>query len=258
MASHRGSIADSKSNNVDGHFFMRLQVAADGLVLDFEGLKREFAGVAAAYGMRWQLSDSAVVKRVVVLVSKLDHCLVDLLYRWRNRDFVFDIPCVISNHPDLRRYVEWHDIPFFHVPVTPDTKQQAFDRVEALFNEQRGDTIVLARYMQVLSAAMCERHANRIINIHHSFLPSFVGAKPYHQAYERGVKLVGATCHYVTSELDAGPIIEQDVVRISHEDTVEDVVRHGREVERAVLSRGVRYHVEDRVMIHGNKTVVFA
>jgi formyltetrahydrofolate deformylase len=166
-----------------------------------------------------------------------------------------DIPCVISNHEDLRSFVEWHGIPFIHVDMTD--KLAAFQRIAALFDEYRGDTMVLARFMQILPPFLCQRYSGRIINIHHSFLPSFVGAKPYHQAYQRGVKLIGATCHYVTDELDAGPIIEQDTVRIDHGDTVDDLVRYGRDIEKTVLSRGLRYHVEDRVLVCGNKTIVF-
>jgi formyltetrahydrofolate deformylase len=157
----------------------------------------------------------------------------------------------------LKGFVEWHGIPFHHVPVTPDNKPQAYAEVRRLFEESRGDTMVLARYMQILSPELCAAHPGKILNIHHSFLPSFVGAKPYHQAYARGVKLIGATCHYVTSELDQGPIIEQDVIRIDHSDSPDDMVRYGKDIEKTVLARGLRYHLEDRVLVHGNKTVVF-
>jgi formyltetrahydrofolate deformylase len=181
----------------------------------------------------------------------------DLLARWQSGELNVEILGVISNHEAFRRFVEWHQIPFYYVPVTSETKLAAFEKMMYLFEELRGDTIVLARYMQILSPSLCDRYFNRIINIHHSFLPSFVGAKPYHQAYERGVKLIGATCHYATSELDAGPIIDQDVIRIDHSDSVEDLVRYGKDIEKTVLARGLRYHVEDRVLVHGNKTVVF-
>jgi len=183
--------------------------------------------------------------------------MVDLLHRWHSKELVCDIPCVISNHDTLRSLVEWHGIPFFHVPVDPANKAEHFARVNAIVEEHKADTIVLARYMQIIPPELCERYHGQVINIHHSFLPSFVGAKPYHQAAERGVKLIGATCHYVTSELDAGPIIDQDVIRISHNDTVEDMVRLGKDVEKMVLARGVRSHLEDRVLLHGNKTIVF-
>ncbi|PKO80345.1 MAG: formyltetrahydrofolate deformylase, partial [Betaproteobacteria bacterium HGW-Betaproteobacteria-13] len=186
-----------------------------------------------------------------------EHCLYDLLSRWHADELNIEIPCVISNHETFRGLVEWHGIPFHHVPVTPETKAEAYAKVEDLYREARGDVMVLARYMQILSPGLCERYPGQIINIHHSFLPSFVGAKPYHQAYVRGVKLIGATCHYVTSELDQGPIIEQDVIRIDHSDAPEDLVRYGKDIEKAVLARGLRYHLEDRVLVHGNKTVVF-
>ncbi|WP_298626259.1 formyltetrahydrofolate deformylase, partial [uncultured Zoogloea sp.] len=189
--------------------------------------------------------------------SKQEHCLYDLLARWQSKELDIEIPCVISNHETFRGFVEWHGIPFHHVPVTPDNKAQAYAEVQRLFEESRGDTMVLARYMQILSPELCAAHPGKIINIHHSFLPSFVGAKPYHQAYTKGVKLIGATCHYVTADLDQGPIVEQDVIRIDHSDSVEDMVRYGKDIEKAVLARGLRYHLEDRVLIHGNKTVVF-
>ena len=205
--------------------------------------------------MDWQLADSSIKKRLVVLVSKQDHCLNDLLHRWRSGELEVDIPCVISNHDDLRSFVEWHGIPYFKVDM--QDKAAAFAEIERLFKEYRGDAMVLARFMQILPPALRQRLRGRIINIHHSFLPSFVGAKPYHQAYQRGVKLIGATCHYVTDELDAGPIIEQDTVRIDHGDTPDDLVRYGRDIEKTVLARGLRYHVEDRVLVCGNKTIVF-
>jgi formyltetrahydrofolate deformylase len=188
-------------------------------------------------------------------VSKQDHCLNDLLHRWRSGELEVDIPCVLSNHEDLRSFVEWHGIPFIYIGMSD--KAAAFERIAALFEHHRGDSMVLARFMQIIPPALCQRFPGRIINIHHSFLPSFVGAKPYHQAYQRGVKLIGATCHYVTDELDAGPIIEQDTVRIDHGDTPDDLVRYGRDIEKTVLSRGLRYHVEDRVLVCGNKTIVF-
>lgn len=259
LAEHGGWITEA-SHHADpdsGWFFMRQEIRADSLPFGLDVLREKFRPVAEKFGMDWQVTDSAVKKRVVLLASKEDHCLVDLLHRWRAQDFHFDIPCVISNHPDLRGYVEWHGIPFHHVPMSAENKAEAFSAIETLFREHRGDAMVLARFMQILPAALCARHPGRIINIHHSFLPSFIGAKPYHQAYQRGVKLIGATCHYVTAELDAGPIIEQDVVRVDHSHTAADMVQLGRDVEKTVLARGLRYHVQDRVLIHGNKTVVF-
>ena len=218
---------------------------------------QRFQPIAGEFSMDWRITDSAERKRIVVLVSQQEHCLYDLLARWQSKELDVDIPCVISNHETFRGFVEWHGIPFHHVPVTADGRREANAEIARLFEQAQGDVMVLARYMQILPPELCEKYPGRIINIHHSFLPSFVGAKPYHQAYRRGVKLIGATCHFVTAELDAGPIIEQDTVRIDHGDTVEDLVRYGKDIEKAVLARGLRYHVEDRVLLNGNRTVVF-
>ena len=259
IAQHQGWIVEA-SHHADGpaqRFFMRQEIRADSLPFDLATLKEKFAPIAAEYAMDWRISDSAVKKRVVVLVSKQEHCLYDLLARWQSNELDIDIPCVISNHETFRGFVEWHGIPFHHVPVTPDSKPAAYAEVRRLFEGCRGDTLVLARYMQILSPELCRAYPGQILNIHHSFLPSFVGAKPYHQAFARGVKLIGATCHYVTEDLDQGPIIEQDVIRIDHSDSPEDMVRYGKDIEKTVLARGLRYHLEDRVLVHGNKTVVF-
>ena len=257
IAEHGGFITEASYHTEQEaqRFFMRQEMRADSLPFDADGFRQRFGKLAQEFGMDWQLADSAIRKRLVVLVSKQDHCLSDLLHRWRSGELQVDIPCVISNHEDLRSFVEWHGIPFIHVDMTD--KDSAFKRIAALFDEHRGDAMVLARYMQILPPWLCQRYPGRVINIHHSFLPSFVGAKPYHQAYQRGVKLIGATCHYVTDELDAGPIIEQDTVRIDHGDTPDDLVRYGRDIEKTVLARGLRYHVEDRVLVCGNKTIVF-
>ncbi len=238
-------------------FYTRQVIAADSLRYGLNELKARFESVASRFGMHWQITDTATPKRVVIMVSKQAHCLSDLLYRWRSRELLFDIPAVISNHDDLRSYVAWHQLPYHHLPAAPDNKQAHFAGVAALLGELKPDAIVLARYMQVLPDTICAQYPARIINIHHSFLPAFAGAKPYHQAAERGVKLIGATCHYVTEELDAGPIIDQDVTRISHHDAVDDMVRKGKDMEKLVLARGLRYHLEDRVLVHGNKTIVF-
>jgi len=240
-----------------GWFFMRHCIKASSLPFGLAEFKEKFAPIAEEFEMDWQINDSAVAKRIILMVSKESHCLSDLLHRVHSKELFCDIPCVISNHDDLRSMVEWHGIPFFHVPVDKANKQEHFDRVNSIIAEHKADSIVLARYMQILPAEICQQYAGQVINIHHSFLPSFAGAKPYHQAAERGVKLIGATCHYVTEELDAGPIIDQDVMRISHRDTIEDTVRLGKDVEKRVLARGVRSHVEDRVLLHGNKTIVF-
>jgi formyltetrahydrofolate deformylase len=259
VANHQGWIVEAQhhADRVAERFFMRQEILAESLPFGIETFRAQFAPIAESFQMEWNVTDSAQKKRVVILVSKLEHCLYDLLARWQSGELDVEIPCIISNHDVFRKFVEWHEIPFYHVPVTPITKAQAFGKITHLFDSIQGDVMVLARYMQVLSPEMCDRYSGRIINIHHSFLPSFVGAKPYHQAYERGVKLTGATCHYVTADLDAGPIIEQDVIRIDHSDSVEDLVRYGKDIEKAVLARGLRYHVEDRVLVHGNKTVVF-
>jgi len=259
LAEHNGWITEAShhAETESQLFFMRQEILADSLKLDIGAFRSEFAKIAATFDMTWRISDSARKKRVVILVSKQEHCLYDLLGRWHAGELDIDIPCVISNHETFRGLVEWHGIPFHHVPVTPDTKVQAYAEVERLYRESEGDVMVLARYMQILAPDLCDKFPGQIINIHHSFLPSFVGAKPYHQAFQRGVKLIGATCHFVTSELDQGPIIEQDVVRIDHSDVPEELVRSGKDVEKAVLARGLRYHLEDRVLIHGNKTVVF-
>lgn len=260
IARQGGSITEASQHSdlSTGRFFMRYEILADSVALQAEELRQAFAPIAERFEMHWALHDTMQRKRVVLMVSRAAHCLVDLLYRWAAGELDCDIPCVISNHEDLRALVEWHGIPFHHVPVNPDDKASAFAEVERLVEDADADAIVLARYMQILPPRLCTRYAGRVINIHHSFLPSFVGAKPYHQAYDRGVKLIGATCHYVTEELDAGPIIEQDIHRVSHCHTADDLVRFGRDVEKAVLARGLRWHLQDRVLIHGNKTVVFA
>ncbi|WP_028993986.1 formyltetrahydrofolate deformylase [Azonexus hydrophilus] len=260
IAEHGGWILESSfhADDVTGRYFMRIEIKADSLpflLAEFRDRFRREIGEPLA--MDWRISDSAVKKRVVVMVSKQEHCLYDLLARWQSKELDIEIPCVISNHDTFKGFVEWHGIPFIQVPVNPDNKAAAYAEIQRIFDDVRGDTMVLARYMQILSPELCDALTGKIINIHHSFLPSFVGAKPYHQAFQRGVKLIGATCHYVTSELDAGPIIEQDVIRIDHSDAPEDMVRYGKDIEKTVLARGLRYHLEDRVLVHGNKTVVF-
>lgn len=238
-------------------FFMRQEILAGSLPFDIGELRERFTPIAEEFDMQWNISDSARKKRVVLMVSKQGHCLYGLLSRWQAKELDVEIPCVISNHETFRGFVEWHGIPFHRVPVTAENKGPAFDNVMALFDAAAGDVLVLARYMQILSPRVCACYPGQIINIHHSFLPSFAGAKPYHQAFEKGVKLIGATCHYVTPELDQVPIIEQDVIRINHSDEPDDLVRYGKDIKKAVLARGLRYHLEDRIITHGNKTVVF-
>ncbi len=256
-----GSIIEANQFNdpQNDYFFMRYVIDATSMGLTADEFRRVFEPVAQDYAMEWRVTDTAELPRVLLMVSKLDHTLKELLYRWKSGDMQYIIPCVISNHDDLREYVEWHGIEYYHVPVPKDDegKAEAFAKTAEIIDKHQPDTIVLARYMQILPPWMCERYKHQVINIHHSFLPSFMGAKPYHQAAVRGVKLTGATCHYVTEELDAGPIIEQDVIRISHHDTVEEMVRRGKYVENEVLATGLRYHLEDRVLVHGNKTIVF-
>ena len=257
VAQHGGWIVEASyhTDQETQRFFMRQEIRAASLPFGAAELRTRFNRLANEFQMIWQVSDSAIKKRVVLLVSRQDHCLNDLLHRWRSGELQVDIPCVISNHEDLRSFVEWHGIPFIYVDM--QDKAAAFEKIASVFEQYRGDCMVLARFMQIMPPDLCTRYSGRIINIHHSFLPSFAGAKPYHQAYQRGVKLIGATCHYVSEELDAGPIIEQDTMRIDHGDSVEDMVRYGKDIEKAVLARGLRYHVEDRVLVCGNKTIVF-
>ena len=240
-----------------GRFFQRIEVLADSLPFGPSEFALRFAPLAEELDLTWRLSDTDVPKQVVVLASRQDHCLADLLYRWRSGDLPCAIPLVISNHTDLAPLVEAAGIPFAHVPVVAGDTASAFEEICARFEDVGGDVMVLARYMQIVPPEVCERYAGRIINIHHSFLPSFIGARPYHQAHARGVKLIGATCHYATADLDAGPIIEQDTARISHAEGPEQLVALGRDIERAVLARGLRWHLEDRVLLNGTRTVVF-
>jgi formyltetrahydrofolate deformylase len=260
IASHGGWVVEAAQHGdlVTGRFFQRIEVLADTLPFGIAEFGARFSDVARSFDLDWHVSDTEARKQVVILVSREDHCLADLLHRWRRGELPCDIPLVISNHPDLRSLVEWHGIEFRHVAFDAGRKNEAFAEVVSRFDAARGDVMVLARFMQILPADVCAQYPGRIINIHHSFLPSFAGARPYHQAFERGVKLIGATCHYVTAELDAGPIIEQDTTRIDHADTVEELVRVGRDIERSVLVRGLRWHLEDRVLLNGTRTVVFA
>jgi formyltetrahydrofolate deformylase len=240
-------------------FFMRYGIELLDTEKSVSAFESAFSSVANELRMDWRLTDLSKKQRVVLLVSKFDHCLAYLLHRWKVGDLNIDIPCVISNHEKLRELVEWYGIPFHYVPVPKeaDAKQAAFEKTAELIEQVDPDTIVLARYMQIFPPWLCTKYRHKVINIHHSFLPSFIGAKPYHQADVRGVKLIGATCHYVTEDLDAGPIIEQDVVRVSHSDSIEEMMRLGKDVENTVLARGLRYHLEDRVLVHGNKTILF-
>ena len=241
---------------LDGHFFMRLHFASAGDQATQDLLRDAFVPVAEKFGMRWELRRHGAKRRVLIMVSKFEHCLNDLLYRARTGELPIEIVGVVSNHPDHRRTVEWHGIPFFHVPVTADTKPAAEQRLLELIDRMDVELVVLARYMQVLSDNLTRQLDGRAINIHHSFLPSFKGAKPYHQAHARGVKTVGATAHYVNAELDEGPIISQQVVEVDHTFGPDDLVAAGRDTECKALSNAVRWHCEGRVILQGNRTVV--
>jgi formyltetrahydrofolate deformylase len=245
-------------DTLTGRFFMRMVLNPVGGGGDLDALRSGFQSTAEAFAMTWSLRARREKRRVMLLVSKFDHCLADLLYRWRIGEFPMEVSGIIANHArDHFAHLDLSDIPFHHLPVTKDTKMEQEARIWDLVRESRTETVVLARYMQVLSDGLAAKLRGRCINIHHSFLPGFKGAKPYHQAFERGVKLIGATAHYVTSDLDEGPIIEQDVERISHQATAEDLVRKGRDIERRVLARALSWHLEDRVLLNGSRTVVF-
>jgi formyltetrahydrofolate deformylase len=239
-----------------GWFFTRQEVAAESLPFGPDELRARFAAVVESLGGEWQILDTDERRRVVILVSKEGHCLYDILGRVASGELDVDVSAVIGNHPDLATITEAHGIPFHHIAFPRDGKEAAFAEVSKIVDAADPHAIVLARFMQILPAHLCAEWTGRAINIHHSFLPSFVGAKPYHQAHRRGVKLIGATCHYVTAELDAGPIIDQDVIRVGHDDSIPDMVRKGRDIEKVVLARGLRWHLENRILVHGNKTVV--
>jgi formyltetrahydrofolate deformylase len=239
-------------------FFMRVVFTAADLAVELSALQTGFAAIAERFGMDWQMRDRANRRRVMLLVSKSDHCLVDILYRCRISELAMIPTAIVSNHPrDAYAGLDFGEIPFHHLPVTKETRREQESAIWDLVGQTMTDLVVLARYMQILSDDLSAKLSGRCINIHHSFLPGFKGARPYHQAHERGVKLIGATAHYVTRDLDEGPIIDQDVERISHRDTPEDLVRKGRDIERRVLARAIRYHLEDRVILNGRKTVVF-
>jgi formyltetrahydrofolate deformylase len=241
-----------------GHFFMRVVFDRLEEAKSERDIAASMKELAEQLSMTYTLRQSSAKKRVMLLVSKFDHCLADLLYRWRIGELSMDVTAIVSNHGrENLAFADLANLPFYHLPVTKQTKMEQEARIWELVQETRSDLVVLARYMQILSDAFAAKLTGRCINIHHSFLPGFKGAKPYHQAHERGVKLIGATAHYVTSDLDEGPIIEQDVERISHRDTPHDLVRKGRDIERRVLARAVRHHLEDRVILNGRKTVVF-
>ena len=256
---HNGNIlhADEHADENSNLFLMRVEFDPTDFDINLADFAKHFSPIAEQFAMQWRLARSNVRQKMAILVSKYDHCLVDLLYRHKSGELACEIPLVISNHPDNRPIADFYRIPFFVVSVTKENKSDAEQKILGLLKQHNPDFIVLARYMQILSHEFVNEYPHRIINIHHSFLPAFVGAKPYHQAFTRGVKLIGATSHYVTDVLDDGPIIEQDVVRISHRDSLDDLLQKGRDLEKVVLSRAVRWHIENRVLLYGNKTVVF-
>src|SRR5579859_1041912 len=267
LVQHSGNILDSQQYGQprmagpDGRFFMRVHFSVPPQNQSPEeslaGLQRGFSWVAESFHMSWQLHDQAARVRTLIMVSRLGHCLNDLLFRWKTGALPVDIAGVVSNHGDFAELAETYRIPFHHLPVTPGTKAAAETALLDLIGDTHADLIVLARYMQILSGEVCKRVEGRMINIHHSFLPSFKGAKPYHQAHARGVKLVGATAHYVTPDLDEGPIIEQDVIRVDHTLPPERLAEAGRDVEAQVLARAVTWHAEHRVLLNNDRTVVF-
>jgi formyltetrahydrofolate deformylase len=249
--------ADQHQDAENSLFLMRVEWDLKDFSLDEASFAGAFQGIANTYKMTWELKFSKDKPLMAIMVSQYDHCLADLLHRYKNNELQCEIPLIISNHLDAQKLAEFYDIPFFHIPVEKDKKKEAEAEQFALFDKFQVDFIVLARYMQILSEDFVKRYPQRVINIHHSFLPAFIGARPYHRAFERGVKLIGATSHYVTEVLDEGPIIEQDIDRISHRDQVEDLIQKGRDLERIVLSKAVRWHIENRILIYANKTVIF-
>jgi formyltetrahydrofolate deformylase len=261
IALHNGNIVDADQHVSDppsSRFFMRMEFESQGFGLGPDEFVAAFSPLARQHAMTWRVRYPDRPRRVAILVSKYAHCLLDLLWRWESGELEAEIPLVISNHPDLAGKVQAHGMAYHHLPVAKGAKAEQEAQVVRLLKEHQIDLVVLARYMQILSAEFLESADRPVINIHHSFLPAFVGASPYHQAYTRGVKIIGATAHYVTAELDAGPIIHQDVAHISHRNGIDDMVRIGREVERRVLAQAVRWHLEDRILVDGVRTVVFA
>lgn len=260
LAAHKYNVEEASQfeDREEKRFFMRTELApVNASALPLDQLRSEFAKLADKDAMNWQLRDLAVRPRVVLAVSRYGHCLNALLHKWKEGTLPVDIVAVVANHNDLRDQVEWYNVPFHYLPISKETKAAQEAQILAVMDDSRADLLVLARYMQILSNDMCEKLAGRAINIHHSFLPGFKGAKPYHQAYERGVKLIGATAHYVTSDLDEGPIIEQEVERVSHANAPEELVEIGHDIENIVIYRAVRWHAEQRVLINGRRTVVF-
>lgn len=262
LLEHQANIVRFDQHTTDPHagrFFMRIEFDLkdfDNSLNSLENFEQALQVMSSEHAMDWQLSSTKKRKRMAIFVSKMDHCLLELIWRWKSKELLVDIPLVISNHAHLGEEVESYGLSFYHIPLTHETKQEAEQKAMELM-EGKVDFIVLARYMQILSPSFIAKYPNQIINIHHSFLPAFVGANPYVRAFNRGVKLIGATAHYVTNDLDEGPIIQQDIQRVNHRYTAEDLKTAGKHIERMVLADAVSWHVEDRVIVHGNKTIVF-
>lgn len=250
---HAAQHKDTQTNT----FFMRIEWDLKEFTIPKNKIAQSFEPLAIKYNMNWGLNFSHQKLNTAVFVSKFDHCLYEILIRNKSGEFDCNIACIISNHETCKPIAQYFNIPFIHIPVTPETKEVAEIAQQKVLEEYKIDLIILARYMQVLSSKFVDLYHNKIINIHHSFLPAFIGAKPYHQAYERGVKIIGATSHYVTQKLDQGPIIEQDVTRISHRDSVEDLVRKGRDLEKRVLASAIKLHLDNQVLVFKNKTIIF-
>lgn len=249
--------ADQHTDPVAGQFFQRIKFDMSELHTDRRSLETAIGEVATRFSMNWRIADGLSRCRTAIFVSKYDHCLYDLLLRQRAGELRTEIPLIVSNHADLEPVANQFDVPFHHLPITKETKREQEAKALRLLKKENVDLVVLARYMQILTDDFLKAYDGHVINIHHSLLPAFMGSKPYHRAFERGVKLIGATAHYATADLDEGPIIEQDVVRCSHRDSVQDLVRKGRDLEKVVLARAVRWHLDDRILVYDNKTVVF-
>lgn len=259
VARHKGNIldADQHTDRDTGQFFMRVEIDLAGFKLSKTSFARSWSPVAKKYRMWWRVEWGDRPKRVAIFVSREGHCLSDILYRWRAGELPMDVRCVVSNHAEQKRVARGYDVPFHHIPISEKTKAPQERKTVTLLKRQKIDLIVLARYMQILSGDFIAAYPERIINIHHSFLPAFAGPRPYHQAFERGVKIIGATSHYATEDLDQGPIIAQETMSVGHRDAIDDLVRKGRDLERVVLAAAVRAHLEDRILVSKNKTVVF-
>lgn len=245
-------------DDLNKRFFMRIEIEANSLSCSIKGFQTDFKSIANTYNMTWRLSDASKLKRILIMGSKGSHCVADLLHRGHENELEGEIVGVLSNHQRLSRLASWYDVPFKQVGIEADTKAKDIASMTQAVIDFNPDVVVLARYMQIIPEDLCKRFEGKIINIHHSFLPSFVGANPYARAAERGVKLIGATCHYVTANLDEGPIIEQDVVRVDHADSADDMKKMGQDIEKITLAKGLQYHLEDRVLTCNNKTIIFS